>query len=246
MRTKLATTIVVCLLAVGVASTADAQHFELTRFGGWRFGGGFESLDTGADLDLDGTFSYGLIFSIPWKAEHRSRLEVVWSAQNTTLASPMYGEPAFDLDVHYLHLSGMVPFHTSIAKLDTLLTAGAGVTYMPPGIDGAGSESALGQLRRRPDLPRFQPGRPPVRRARVVHLHRERRRGLLLRRLCGRLRRQRFRPDRRDRRAPAGVLILLADVSSATREAVSLAYRRPWSRVISEPPTEGTHLRRRP
>jgi hypothetical protein len=140
MRTKLVTTVVVCLLAVGVASTAQAQRFELTPFGGWRFGGGFESLATGADLDLDGTFSYGLIFSIPWKAEHRSRLEFVWSAQNTTLASPIYGEPAFDLDVHYLHLSGMVPFHTSIAKLDTLLTAGAGVTYLQPGIDGAGSE----------------------------------------------------------------------------------------------------------
>ena len=65
---------------------------------------------------------------------------MVWSYQNTTLASPIYGEPAFGLDVHYLHLSGMVPFHTSITKLDTLLTAGAGVTYMQPGIDGAGSE----------------------------------------------------------------------------------------------------------
>ena len=137
---NLASTVVFCLLAMGITSTAEAQKFELTPFGGWRFGGGFESLETGADLDLDGTFSYGLIFSIPWKAEHRSRLEVVWSAQNTSLASPVYGEPAFDLDVHYLHLSGMVPFHTSIAKLDTLLTAGAGVTYMQPGIDGAGSE----------------------------------------------------------------------------------------------------------
>lgn len=140
MRTTLVLPVVVCLFAVGFTSTAEAQKFELTGFGGWRFGGGFESLATGADLDLDGSLSYGLIFSIPWKAEHRSRLEVVWSAQNTSLASPVYGEPAFDLDVHYLHLSGMVPFHTSIAKLDTLLTAGAGVTYMQPGIDGAGSE----------------------------------------------------------------------------------------------------------
>jgi len=140
MRTKLATTIVICLLAVGFTSTAEGQKFEITPFGGWRFGGGFENLSTGADLDLDGSPSYGLILSIPWKAEYRSRLEVVWSYQSTTLASPIYGEPEFDLGVHYLHLSGMVPFHTSIAKLDTLLTAGAGVTYMQPGIDGAGSE----------------------------------------------------------------------------------------------------------
>ncbi len=143
MTKEFVATVVVGLLAFGVASTAQAQKFELTPFAGWRFGGGLEELATGADLDLDGAPSYGLILSIPWKAEYRSRLEFIWSYQNTTLASPIYGEPAFDLDVHYLQLSGMVPFHTSIAKLDTLLTAGAGVTYMQPGIDGAGSELGL-------------------------------------------------------------------------------------------------------
>ena len=140
MRIKFVTAVVVCLLAAGFTSTAEAQKFEITPFAGWRFGGGLEELATGADLDLDGAPSFGLILSIPWKAEYRSRLEFVWSYENTTLASPVYGEPSFDLGVHYLHVSGMVPFHTSIAKLDTLLTAGAGVTYMQPDIAGAGSE----------------------------------------------------------------------------------------------------------
>ena len=44
---KLVMTILVCLFAVGVSSTAEAQTFELTPFAGWRFGGGFEDLATG-------------------------------------------------------------------------------------------------------------------------------------------------------------------------------------------------------
>ncbi len=68
LRKRLVTAVVGCLLAFGVASTAQAQKFELTPFAGWRFGGGFEELATGTDLTLDDGLSYGLILGIPWNA----------------------------------------------------------------------------------------------------------------------------------------------------------------------------------
>ena len=137
---RLATTLVVCLIGLGVTSTAAAQSFELTPFAGWRFGGGFEDLATGAGIDLDDGLSYGLILGIPWNAQHRSRLELIWSRQDTAIGAASAGDPGFDLDVHYLHVSGMVPFATSNDRLDVLLSIGAGATIMLPGIDGAGSE----------------------------------------------------------------------------------------------------------
>ena len=129
-KKKLVTAVVFCLLAFGVASTAQAQKFELTPFAGWRFGGGFEELATGTDLTLDYGLSYGLILGIPWNAQHRSRLELIWSRQDTTVGATGTGDPGFDLDVHYLHVSGMAPFATSNERLDVLLSIGAGATII--------------------------------------------------------------------------------------------------------------------
>jgi hypothetical protein len=149
---KLVMTILGLLLAVGATSTAEAQTFELTPFAGWRSGGSFEDVATGTDIDLDDGLGYGLIVGIPWNAQYRSRLELVWSWQSSAVGAPGTGDPWFDLDVHYLHLSGMVPFATSNNRLDVLLSIGAGATYMVPDIDGAGSEvrfsasAALGLL----------------------------------------------------------------------------------------------------
>jgi hypothetical protein len=140
MKMKLAATVMACFLAACAASTVQAQEFELTPFAGFRFGGAFADLETGDELDLDDGPAFGLILGIPWNPKHRSRLELVWSWQNATAGGEVTGDPSFDLDVHYLHLSGMVPFATANDRLDALLSLGAGATFMLPGIDGAGSE----------------------------------------------------------------------------------------------------------
>jgi hypothetical protein len=120
-----------------MTSTAAAQSFEITPFGGWRFGGGFADLETGADLDLDDSLSYGVILSIPWNDPPRSRVELIWSRQDTTVSA---ADPVLDLDVQYLHIGGMVPFKTPNDRLETLISGGLGATFMSPGTDGAGSE----------------------------------------------------------------------------------------------------------
>jgi hypothetical protein len=137
---RFAAAIVGCLTALAVTSTAAAQTFEITPFGGWRFGGGFADLETGADLDLDDSLSYGVILSIPWNDPPRSRVELIWSRQDTSVSAPDTHDPVFDLDVQYLHFGGMVPFKTSNDRLETLISGGVGATFMRPGADGAGSE----------------------------------------------------------------------------------------------------------
>ena len=138
---RAAATLVVCLIALGVTSTAAAQTFEITPFGGWRFGGGFADLESGADLDLDDSLSYGVILSIPWNDPPRSRVELIWSRQDTTVSPPGANDPLLDLDVQYLHFGGMVPFKTPNDRLETLISGGVGATFMRPGADGAGSET---------------------------------------------------------------------------------------------------------
>jgi hypothetical protein len=140
IRIKLAVAVSGCLLVLGVTSTASAQTFEITPFGGWRFGGGFADLETGADLDLDDSLSYGVILSIPWNDPPRSRVELIWSRQDTTVSEAGDTDPVLDLDVQYLHFGGMVPFKTPNDRLDTLILGGVGATFMSPGTDGAGSE----------------------------------------------------------------------------------------------------------
>lgn len=137
---KLTIVIAGCLVAVAIAATAQAQTFEITPFGGWRFGGGFADLETGGDVSLDDEVSFGVILGIPWNQEHRSRLELVWSRQPTSVILAGFENSEFDLDVDYLHLGGMVPFATAKKKLDTLLSAGVGATFFWPGLSGAGTE----------------------------------------------------------------------------------------------------------
>jgi hypothetical protein len=137
---RFAATLIVCLLVLGVTSTASAQTFEITPFGGWRFGGGFADFETGADLDVDDSLSYGVILSIPWNDPPRSRVELIWSRQDTTVSPPGTSDPLLDLDVQYLHIGGMVPFKTPNNTLETLISGGMGATFMRPGTDGAGSE----------------------------------------------------------------------------------------------------------
>lgn len=125
---------------LGGPGHSQAQGFGLTPFAGWRFGGGVVDLETTDDVFLDDTLVYGLIFSIPWNAKDRSRLELVWSHQDTSVGLTNVEIPVLDLDVDYLHIGGSVPFATSNKKVEALLSGGLGATFMRPGLDDAGTQ----------------------------------------------------------------------------------------------------------
>jgi hypothetical protein len=133
--------VLVVAALVGFAVPAEAQRLDITPFGGWRFGGSFEELSTNATRSLDDAISYGLIVGIPWNAQDRSRLELVWSHQDTSLGLSDPEQAGFDVDVDYLHIGGMAPFRTPNQRLEALLTGGLGATFLRPGLSGASSET---------------------------------------------------------------------------------------------------------
>ena len=133
--------VLVVVAVAAVAVPAEAQSLDITPFGGWRFGGSFEELSTNATRSLDGAVSYGLIVGIPWNALGRSRLELVWSHQGTSLGLSDPEQSGFDVDVDYLHIGGMAPFRTPNERLEALLTGGLGATLLQPGLSGASSET---------------------------------------------------------------------------------------------------------
>ncbi len=47
----------------------------------------------------------------------------------------------FDVDVDFLHISGMAPFRTPNKRLVALLTGGLGATFLRPGLSDASSET---------------------------------------------------------------------------------------------------------
>jgi len=129
-----------CIVALGIAVPASAQSFQLTPFGGWRYGGSFVEVETGDGVTQDTSAAYGLMLGIPWKKEDRSFLELFWSHQDTSVAVTGAEPSTLDLDIDYLHLGGTVPFTTPNRKLDALLSGGIGATYMRAGIDGTSAE----------------------------------------------------------------------------------------------------------
>ena len=133
--------VVVLVGIVGTCVPAEAQRFDVTAFGGWRFGGSFEELTTNATTSLDSAGSFGLIVGVPWNATDRSRLEVVWSHQETTLDLTDAEVDELRLRVDYLHIGGMAPFRTPNDRLEALLTGGLGATFLRPGLAGADSET---------------------------------------------------------------------------------------------------------
>ena len=129
-----------CMVALATAPPSEAQGMQLTPFVGWRYGGSFTELDTGNEVTLDTPPSFGLIVGIPWKKEDRSFLELIWSHQDADIDVTRSEPSMLGLDIDYLHLVGTVPFATSNKKLDTLLSGGAGATYMQADIEGSSSE----------------------------------------------------------------------------------------------------------
>ena len=129
-----------CMVALAAAPPSEAQDFQLTPFVGWRYGGSFTELETGNDVTLDAPANFGLIVGIPWKKEHRSFLELIWSHQDADVAVTGAEPRSLSLDIDYLHLGGTVPFATPNEKLDALLSGGVGATFMQADIEGSSSE----------------------------------------------------------------------------------------------------------
>jgi hypothetical protein len=139
---KLTTLLLISLFGMPFAGVASAQSnpgmFELTPYGGYRFGGTFDDAENGTSVDLDNNSSFGLIFNVRQAAN--TQWEVIYSRQSTQADTSELGIPeqSLDVDVHYLQGGGT--YQGGSDKVRPYLAATIGGTYIEPGLSSYESD----------------------------------------------------------------------------------------------------------
>lgn len=130
--------IVVIFLALSVPIFAQEQsfNFEITPYGGYRYGGEFKETDGNLSIDLDDSESYGIILN----ARHSpvTQWEILYSRQQTTANTTGLGlsDPRLDIDVEYLHAGGTYLWDGDTVRPFLAATLGvAQVDVTTPGYD---------------------------------------------------------------------------------------------------------------
>jgi hypothetical protein len=121
-----AMTFMVCL--VGRGSIASAQSFEVTPFGGYRFGGDFFELLTRQPVDNDGAPAVGVAVDVPLGAGLQA--EALFSHQNARISVPtaITGSPAHvHITVDHWLGGGLQEFETG--RVRPYLTGMLGLTH---------------------------------------------------------------------------------------------------------------------
>jgi len=117
------------LLCACLVSTAQARddkaRFELTPFGGYRFGGTFEVSDSSDSYDFNDSSSFGLILNFPHRAD--TQWEILYSKQSTeaefSAATP--NDPVIDVELQVLQLGGTYQFEGDMVLPYIAATLGA-------------------------------------------------------------------------------------------------------------------------
>jgi hypothetical protein len=107
-----------------------AKGFEITPFGGYRFGGSFDT-STGGSLRLDDSGSYGVIIGMDY--QENTQLEFLYSHQKSPLKQNegiFSGETLFDLGVDYFQIGGT--YLWDYDRLVPFLSGGLGAAYLNP------------------------------------------------------------------------------------------------------------------
>ena len=114
-----------CLLAT--AATASAQDFEITPFGGYRFGGDFFELLTQQPLDLDGAPAFGVAVDVPTTSG--VQFEALFTHQDARVLVPEvpYGpQVRWRMTVEHWQAGALREFDTG--RVRPFLTGSAGLT----------------------------------------------------------------------------------------------------------------------
>ncbi len=131
------------LLCACLVSSAHAQDnkvkFELTPFGGYRFGGTFEVEDSSDSYDFKDSSSFGLILNVPHSSN--TQFEILYSKQSTeakfSAATP--NDPVIDVDLQVLQLGGTYQFEGD--KVIPYLAATLGATHARVSSSGSASDT---------------------------------------------------------------------------------------------------------
>jgi len=147
-RQRLLVVLVALVVAITLAPpAASSQQFEFTPFVGYRWGGGFSSVDrdfsdiSNTDFSVSDASAWGAMAD--FSLTDNWQLEILYSRQETDLRidegflAP--DDPLFDMNVEYLH--GGLLYQWRLAGIRPYLTGGLGGTKFSPVDSDARSET---------------------------------------------------------------------------------------------------------
>ena len=133
--------IATALLAFSSAAPAQQSPgtFELTPYGGMRFGGTFDAEDGDARAELDDDGSFGVIFNLRESAN--TQWELIYSQQSTAADVSEFelDESSLDLDIQSLQLGGTYMGEGTLAR--PYLAATIGGSRYSPDFSGLNSDT---------------------------------------------------------------------------------------------------------
>ena len=121
---RVLTTFIVTLISSIVAVADESKEFELTAFGGYRFGGTFELADSDDAYKLDDSPGIGLILNLRDKAN--TQWELFYSHQSTDAIRSFSAESQrkVGIDLHILQIGGTYQGQTGRLRPYLALTLG--------------------------------------------------------------------------------------------------------------------------
>lgn len=116
-----------------------AENTEISIFSGYRTGGDFENANTGLNVGLDESNSYGIIIGQDYGPEHV--MEFLYSYQNSDLIdeNTVPGTKLLDVDVEYFQVGGSQIW--SDKQIDKFFGATLGAIHLNPNNSSYSSKS---------------------------------------------------------------------------------------------------------
>ena len=128
------TSLLTCCLLLAAPATAFTQsspgRFEVTPYGGYRFGGTFEDQELASTAELADDASVGVIMNL--RESENTQWELVYARQSTTadVSDFSFASPSVDLDLQSLQLGGTYLGDGTLAR--PYLAATLGGTHISP------------------------------------------------------------------------------------------------------------------
>jgi hypothetical protein len=103
-------------LSTAARAADDSLDFEITPFGGYRFGGTFDVRDSSDALEMRDSSSVGLILNLRERAN--TQWEFIYSQQNSTAQLRSTTQPAarVDIDIQYFQVGGTYQWEGDVLR----------------------------------------------------------------------------------------------------------------------------------
>jgi len=118
------TRLALVLLITATSAIGQELDTEFTIFGGYRFGGSVDIMDSDATYEIQDSPSFGLIWN--HRQKDNTQWEVYYSQQQTDaeLSDPLLADPSVDIDLYTLQFGGTYLWEGDAVRPYLVLTLG--------------------------------------------------------------------------------------------------------------------------